>query len=128
MCQEPRRNSPSVTLSRPISSCMRTTRVIAASSIRRSASAVMRPALCASRASISSRGRRRLPTWSARNGGVVRCMGSLRWKLLRIEDLPRILDLRDGLELDVGELAVDPLDLADIDVLDDVAGLGVNLD
>src|SRR5690348_9011186 len=36
--------------------------------------------------------------------------------------LPRILDHREGFEFDVGELAVDLLDPADIDILNDVAG------
>jgi hypothetical protein len=30
------------------------------------------------RASFSAGGRSRLPTWSARNGGAVRCIGFLR--------------------------------------------------
>src|SRR3954466_8395259 len=42
--------------------------------------------------------------------------------------LARILDGVEGLELDVVELAVDLLDLADVDVLDDVAGFRINRD
>src|SRR5690349_5610974 len=69
MCQEPRRNSPSVTPSRPISSCIRTASRIAASSVRHNSSADKRPASCSARARSNSGGRNRLPTWSARNGG-----------------------------------------------------------
>jgi hypothetical protein len=72
MCQEARRNSPSVADCRPTSSCLRTTSRIASSSIPRSSSSSMRPAAWSSRAFISCGGRNRLPTWSARNGGVVR--------------------------------------------------------
>ena len=72
MCHEARRNSPSVADCSPTSSCLRTTSRIASSSMPRSSSASMRPALRSSRACSSSGGRSRLPTWSARNGGVVR--------------------------------------------------------
>src|ERR1700733_7576317 len=46
----------------------------------------------------------------------------------RVQFFPRILDHRDRRNLDIGQLAVDLLDLADVDVLDDVAGVGVDLD
>src|SRR5712692_1739187 len=48
----------------------------------------------------------------------------LQYRLLfdRVEFLPRVLDHRDRRDLDVGELAVDLLGAADIDVLHDVAG------
>src|SRR5215216_6316739 len=72
MCQELRRNSPSVADWRPTSSCMATTSAMASSSTARNWSAEMRPAACCSRATRSRGGRRRLPTWSARYGGVVR--------------------------------------------------------
>ena len=72
MCHEARRNSPSVADCSPTSSCLRTTSRIASSSIPRSSSASIRPSLKSSRACSSSGGRRRLPTWSARKGGVVR--------------------------------------------------------
>src|SRR3954468_9412116 len=72
MCQVARRNSPSVTDWSPTSSCMRTTSSIAASSAAFRPSSSSLPAACASRASCSSGGRSRLPTWSARNGGLVR--------------------------------------------------------
>ena len=72
MCQEARRNSPSVTDCSPASSCMRTTSRIASSSACARPASSSRPAACASRASSSSGGRSRLPTWSARNGGRVR--------------------------------------------------------
>src|SRR4051794_10277310 len=42
--------------------------------------------------------------------------------------LAEILDGLEGRELDVIELAVDLLDLPDVDVLHDVAGLGVDRD
>src|SRR5438093_367200 len=69
MCQEARRNSPSVAVRRPTSRCRATTSRIAASSASRRASASIAPEANASRASSSSGGRSRLPTWSARNGG-----------------------------------------------------------
>src|SRR3954463_3740753 len=72
MCQVARRNSPSVTDRNPTSSCMRTASSIAASSAALRPSSSSLPAACASRASCSSGGRSRLPTWSARNGGLVR--------------------------------------------------------
>src|ERR1700729_1208126 len=72
MCQEARRNSPSVALCRPTSCCIWTTPRIASSSIARSCSAEIWPPANWSRASSSFCGRSRLPTWSARNGGVVR--------------------------------------------------------
>src|SRR3954447_8096427 len=72
MCQVARRNSPSVTDWSPTSSCMRTTSSIAASSAAFKPSSSSLPPACASRASCSSGGRSRLPTWSARNGGLVR--------------------------------------------------------
>src|SRR6266508_3422579 len=74
MCQEARRNSPSVADCRPTSRCIATTSRIASSSTPRSSSLGMRPAAWSSRAWSSRRGRSRLPTWSARNGGVVRPM------------------------------------------------------
>src|SRR6187402_3380886 len=42
--------------------------------------------------------------------------------------LQRILDRIEGRELDVVELALHLLDLADVDVLDDVAGLRIDRD
>src|SRR5215216_785933 len=70
MCQEARRNSPSVAVRSPTSSCIFTTSRIASSSTARSSSSSSRPSACAARASSSRCGRSRLPTWSARNGGV----------------------------------------------------------
>src|SRR3954449_12014049 len=72
MCHDARRNSPSVAVRSPTSSCIRTTSRMAASSASSSPASSSRPAACASRASSSSGGRSRLPTWSARNGGLVR--------------------------------------------------------
>src|ERR1700737_1620964 len=42
--------------------------------------------------------------------------------------LARILDRLEGRELDVVELAIDLLDLADVDVLHDVAGIRIDRD
>ena len=67
-CQKARRNSPSVTDWRPAASCIATAPRIALSSTSLSCEALMRFALYASRASLSSAGRKRLPTWSARKG------------------------------------------------------------
>src|SRR3954469_1055573 len=72
MCQEARRSSPSVADWSPTSSCLATTSRIASSSIARSSAASTSPAACSSRARSRRSGRRRLPTWSARNGGFVR--------------------------------------------------------
>ena len=48
------------------------TAMISRSSIARSAASVSSPVTRLARASFSARGRSKLPTWSARNGGVVR--------------------------------------------------------
>src|SRR5919202_3401110 len=72
MCQDARRNSPSVADWSPTSSCLATISRIASSSTPRSSAASIRPASKSARASSSRRGRSRLPTWSARNGGFVR--------------------------------------------------------
>ena len=69
MCQEARRNSPSVAVRSPTSACIRTTSAIASSSIPRSSASSISPAACRARASSRFFGRSRLPTWSARNGG-----------------------------------------------------------
>src|SRR3954451_16050309 len=79
MCHECRRNSPSVASLRPTSCCSLTAPRIASSSAARSASASMVPALKSARAWVSAAGRRRLPTWSARNGG--RVFSDMRWML-----------------------------------------------
>ncbi len=72
MCHDVRRNSPSVTVCSPASCCRRTTSAIAASSARGQLLVGDLARGVASRASSSGLGRSRLPTWSARNGGVVR--------------------------------------------------------
>ena len=72
MCHDVRRNSPSVAVRRPMSSCRATTSRIASSSTARRRAASIRPAAKSWRACTSERGRSRLPTWSARNGGSVR--------------------------------------------------------
>ena len=70
-CQKSRRNSPSVTTGRPSDSCLATAVRMHRSSTSRSCAAEMAPAFARVRASWSSGGRKRLPTCSARNGGVV---------------------------------------------------------
>src|SRR5215208_1447137 len=72
MCQEARRNSPSVADCKPTSFCIRTTSRMASSSAAFSSSSEIWPAACFSRASRRDWGRRRLPTWSALKGGVSR--------------------------------------------------------
>src|SRR4051812_49156303 len=72
MCQDSRRNSPSVIERSPACSWRRTTSRIASSSIARRSSAEMRPAARSSLAVRTSGGRSRLPTWSARYGGLSR--------------------------------------------------------
>src|SRR3954449_8776867 len=74
MCQEARRNSPSVADWRPASFWSPTTSLIASSSMPRSSSASMSPVARSSRAFRRCWGRSRLPTWSARKGGLSRLM------------------------------------------------------
>jgi len=100
MCQEVRRNSPSVADCRPMSSCVRTTSRIASSSTARSASAVIAPAARSWRAWSSFRGRSRLPTWSARNGGRLLDSGRLTGPS------KERADLATGYELDIIASAV----------------------
>src|SRR5260370_33611331 len=59
-------------------------------------------------------------------GGLFRNMLGARDLLGRVLLLPRILDVRDRVELHICELAVLPFDFAHIDVLHDVAGCWVN--
>src|SRR6267142_5170147 len=68
-CQKSRQNSPSVTACRPSASCFFTAWVMQRSSTFLSSVAGRFPALAAARASCSSFGRSKLPTWSAWNGG-----------------------------------------------------------
>src|SRR6476660_1806952 len=72
MCHDVRRNSPSVALRRPMSRWTATTSRMASSSMSRRPSGLSCPAARSARAWSRCGGRRRLPTWSARNGGVVR--------------------------------------------------------
>src|ERR1035437_4548049 len=72
MCQDWRRISPSVTACSPTACCIATFERIASSSTSRSRCAVIVPARKLSRAAFTSGGRSRLPTWSARNGGLIR--------------------------------------------------------
>ncbi len=76
MWKKVRRNSPSVTPCNPHSSCARTISRIARSSTSRSAAASISPFLRRARASCSSFGRRKLPTWSPLKGGLVRWLMS----------------------------------------------------
>src|SRR6476619_6634800 len=73
-CHQERRNSPSVASLRPIEACLCTTFSISMSSILRRSSAEISPFSSLARASLIFCGRNRLPTSSARNGGLVRCM------------------------------------------------------
>src|ERR687895_2172536 len=104
MCQEARRNSPSVADWSPTSPCIRTTSRIASSSTARSCSAESCPVAKPSRASRSSGGRSRLPTWSARNGGLSPGM------LVQAQELPCVA-LVDPLALGAGD--VERLDVGD---------------
>src|SRR5262245_6119182 len=70
-CHQERRNSPSVASCSPVASCFLTTFSISRSSIALSSAAEMAPFSRLARASLSAAGRRKLPTWSARNGGLV---------------------------------------------------------
>src|SRR5438046_1657735 len=84
MCQEARRNSPSVADCRPTCSCILIAPGISWSSTERRSAAEIRPAAKSSRACSSRWGRSRLPTWSARNGGLVLraiwcLLGGSRW-------------------------------------------------
>src|SRR3954470_7251576 len=72
MCHEARRNSPSVAERSPASCWSRMTSRMASSSTERSSLASMSPFTNRSRASSSTGGRSREPTWSARYGGVSR--------------------------------------------------------
>ena len=80
MCQDSRRNSPSVTDCRPTASWRRMTSRIAASSIARSSSSSIGPGGAVLAGLSTSGGRSRLPTWSARKGGLVRAD---MWRLSR---------------------------------------------
>src|SRR3954454_20036542 len=104
MCQEARRNSPSVAERSPASSCLRTTSRIASSSMPRSSDASMRPSLKSSRACSSCGGGSRLPTWSARNGGRVRAAmaGSSSGSLG--SDAPGLLPARAGRRRDLEQV------------------------
>src|SRR5436190_3983804 len=73
-CHQERRNSPSVASFSPIEACLCTTFSISMSSILDSSSAAISPFSSFARASLIFGGRRRLPTSSARKGGLVRCM------------------------------------------------------
>src|ERR1700683_1961027 len=71
-----RRYSPSVIDFSPTPSCLRMICSISRSSTSFSASALISPRLRFSRASLSGAVRSRLPTWSARNGGLVHCIST----------------------------------------------------
>src|SRR3954463_5653181 len=69
-CQKARRYSPSVTACRPLAFWSAMAWMMAASSVARSPAAPSVPAACAARASRKGTGRSRLPTMSARKGGL----------------------------------------------------------
>src|SRR5215471_17347498 len=73
-CHQERRNSPSVANFKPIEACLCTTFSISMSSTLRSSSGVISRFSSLARASLMRGGRSRLPTSSARKGGLVRCM------------------------------------------------------
>src|SRR5215468_2421140 len=73
-CHQERRNSPSVASFSPISSCFLTIFSISRSSTAISAAASISFRARLARASLSGAVRSRLPTWSARKGGVLRCV------------------------------------------------------
>src|SRR5450759_519615 len=90
-CHQERRNSPSVIDCKPTSSWRLMTRSISRSSTAFSAAASISPLARCSRPFFKAAGRNRLPTWSARNGGLVRILMTLP---------PHFLgDLHDHLEL-----------------------------
>src|ERR671915_327299 len=108
MCQEARRNSPSVADWSPTFLCIRTTSRIASSSTARSRSAETCPAAKPSRASRSSGGRSRLPTWSARNGGLSRGMLVQAQQLACVALVdPLALGARDVERVDVRDRVAD---------------------
>src|SRR6185503_2814563 len=72
VCHDLRRNSPSVIDFSPTASCFAISAVISWSSICFRHSAEIAFLARSARACFSAAGRSRLPTWSARNGGVVR--------------------------------------------------------
>src|SRR5689334_9910489 len=73
-CHHERRYSPSVAHCRPISSCFLTIFSISRSSTALSSALESLPASCLARASLIAAERKMLPTWSARNGGLVRAV------------------------------------------------------
>src|SRR5262249_23724721 len=73
-CHQERRNSPSVASFKPTEACRCTTFSISMSSTLRSSSGAISPFSSFARASLIFGGRRRLPTSSARKGGLGRCM------------------------------------------------------
>src|SRR5260370_15697029 len=73
-CHQERRNSESVACFRTIEACLCTTFSISRSSALRRSPAVISPFSSLARASLMRGGRNRLPTSSAREGGLVRCM------------------------------------------------------
>src|SRR5689334_15384426 len=91
-CHQERRNSPSVIDCRPTSSCFWTIAPISRSSTSLSSVLVISPLARRSRAFFNAAGRSRLPTWSARNGGAVRC---IPFVLVSFSALPRSPALRE---------------------------------
>src|SRR3954452_7095795 len=82
-CHQERRNSPSVASLRPISSCFLIIFSTSRSSTALSSAAVIAPCSRLARASLSAAGRKKLPTWSARNGALVLCIETAPWAIQR---------------------------------------------
>src|SRR2546425_1791509 len=106
MCHDLRRCSPSVMPCSPTSSWSFTTSRMEASSAAASLSAPTRPASFSSLSALSAAGRRRLPTWSARNGPRAAAVISL-FEMPAEEGehlLPGVLGLRGTVALGVREV------------------------
>src|SRR5437867_9661319 len=106
MCHDLRRCSPSVMPCSPTSSWSFTTSRMEASSAAASLSAPTRPASFSSLSALSAAGRRRLPTWSARNGPRAAAVISL-FEVTAEEGehlLPRVPGLRGTVALGVREV------------------------
>ncbi len=76
VCQDLRRFSPSVIDLSPVASCFLIRISISRSSTAFNCSGVISPFSRLARASFRGLERSRLPTWSARKGGLVRCIFS----------------------------------------------------
>src|SRR5262245_28917087 len=95
-CHQERRYSPSVASFRPISSCLAMIFPISRSSTSLSWAGVISPFSRCERAAFSGILRRKLPTWSARNGGFRWAIGSSLHPL----QSPRNLIILAGRDID----------------------------